>query len=88
MASLANLPLVAAVTPAMIAGLLAFSHAVFHPAEASEQRLILYSPLPENDTAAKLARLLYRMLRYGEQYVDKGMNYYEEKYREHEIRSI
>jgi len=28
------------------------------------------------------------MLRYGEQYVDKGMKYYEEKYREHEIRSI
>jgi hypothetical protein len=28
------------------------------------------------------------MLRYGEQYVDKGLKYYEEKYREHEIRSI
>jgi hypothetical protein len=28
------------------------------------------------------------MLKYGEQYVDKGMNYYEEKYRDHEIRSI
>jgi hypothetical protein len=28
------------------------------------------------------------MLRYGEQYVDKKMKYYEEKYREHEIRSI
>ena len=34
------------------------------------------------------ARLVYRMLRYGEQYVDKGLKYYEEKYREHEIRSI
>jgi hypothetical protein len=38
--------------------------------------------------AHMLARLVYRMLRYGEQYVDKGMKYYEEKYREHEIRSI
>jgi hypothetical protein len=38
--------------------------------------------------AHMLARLVYRMLRYGEQYVDKGMEYYEEKYREHEIRSI
>jgi hypothetical protein len=28
------------------------------------------------------------MLRYGEQYVDKTMKYYEEKYREHDIRSI
>ncbi len=35
-----------------------------------------------------LARLVYLMLRYGEQYVDKGLNYYEEKYREHQIRSI
>ena len=25
---------------------------------------------------------------YGEQYVDKGMNYYEEKYRDQEIRTI
>jgi transcriptional regulator with XRE-family HTH domain len=40
------------------AGMLAFSHAVFNPAEAPEQRLILYSPLPDHDTPAKLARLL------------------------------
>jgi transposase len=38
--------------------------------------------------AHMLARLVYLMLRYGEQYVDKGMKYYEETYREHEIRSI
>jgi len=42
-----------------VAGMLAFSHAVFHPAETFEQqRLVLCSPLPEHDTAAKLARLL------------------------------
>ncbi len=41
-----------------IAGMLSFSHAVFHPAELSEQRLILYSPLPDNETPAKLQRLL------------------------------
>ena len=28
------------------------------------------------------------MLKYGEAYVDKGMNYYQEKYRENEIRRI
>jgi hypothetical protein len=39
-------------------GLLVFDHAVFHPSEAPEQRLVLYSPQPEHDTAAKLARLL------------------------------
>jgi transcriptional regulator with XRE-family HTH domain len=41
-----------------IAGMLSFSHAVFNPAEASEQRLVLYSPLPENDTAEKLELLM------------------------------
>lgn len=41
-----------------VAGMLSFSHAVFHPAELSEQRLILYSPLPDNDTATKLGRLI------------------------------
>ena len=41
-----------------MAGFLAFEHAVFHPDEAPEQRLILYSPLPDYDTPAKLAQLL------------------------------
>jgi transcriptional regulator with XRE-family HTH domain len=41
-----------------VAGMLSFSHAVFHPAEKLEQRLVLYSPLPENDTAEKLAALI------------------------------
>ena len=34
------------------------------------------------------ARPVYRMLKYGEAYVGKGMNDYEEKYRENEIRRI
>ena len=41
-----------------LAGMLSFSHAVFHPADESEQRFVLYSPLPENETAEKLARLM------------------------------
>jgi len=40
------------------AGTLVFEHAVFHPAEAPEQRLVLYTPVPEQDTPAKLAELL------------------------------
>jgi transcriptional regulator with XRE-family HTH domain len=39
-------------------GRLLFEHAVFHPTESPEQRLILYSPLPDEDTPAKLAQLL------------------------------
>ena len=31
-------------------------------------------------TAHKLARLVYTMLRYGEQYVDEGQEYYERRY--------
>lgn len=41
-----------------VAGMLSFSHAVLHPSEIAEQRLILYSPLPDHDTQAKLAGLL------------------------------
>ncbi len=41
-----------------LGGTLVFEHAVFHPAEAPEQRLILYTPLPEHNTPAKLAELL------------------------------
>jgi transcriptional regulator with XRE-family HTH domain len=45
-----------------VAGMLSFSHAVFHPAERLEQRLILYTPLPENDTAERLATLMNKHL--------------------------
>ena len=48
----------------------------------------LGAPKAITATAHTPARLVYRMLKYGEQYVDKGMKYYEEKYRAHEIRSI
>jgi transcriptional regulator with XRE-family HTH domain len=41
-----------------VVGPMAFEHAVLHPGEAPDQRLILYSPLPEHDTAAKLADLM------------------------------
>jgi transcriptional regulator with XRE-family HTH domain len=41
-----------------VAGTMVFSHAVFHPGEAVEQRLVLYTPLPEHETPAKLAGLL------------------------------
>jgi hypothetical protein len=33
-------------------------------------------------TAHKLARIFYRMLRYGTDYVDPGLHYYEQKYRQ------
>lgn len=36
--------------------------------------------------AHKLARLVYRMLKYGRDYVDKGMQHYEKKFREQRIK--
>jgi transcriptional regulator with XRE-family HTH domain len=41
-----------------VAGRLLFEHAAFKHAERSEQRVILYTPLPDDDTPAKLERLL------------------------------
>jgi transposase len=38
--------------------------------------------------AAKQARLVYRMLQYGQEYVDKGAAIYEQKYREQQIRFL
>ena len=44
-----------------VVGTLLFEHAVFNPQETPEQRLILFSPLPEEDTPAKLTTLLASM---------------------------
>jgi transcriptional regulator with XRE-family HTH domain len=41
-------------------GKLLFEHAVFHPTDAPDQRLVLYSPVPATDTAEKLAELIER----------------------------
>jgi len=41
-----------------VVGPLSFEHAVFNPTNEPDQRLILYSPLPDHDTAAKLRELL------------------------------
>jgi transcriptional regulator with XRE-family HTH domain len=41
-----------------VAGRMKFEHAVFRHAETPEHRLILYSPLPDEDTPAKVARLV------------------------------
>ena len=38
--------------------------------------------------AAKLARLLYRMLRYGMKYVDKGALFYEAQHRQQQIKHL
>lgn len=37
---------------------------------------------------AKLARLIYRMLKYGQEYVDKGAQYYEQHRKGQQLRSL
>jgi hypothetical protein len=36
--------------------------------------------------AHHLARLVYRMLKYGQEYVDKGMDFYQQRYRQQQIK--
>ena len=38
--------------------------------------------------AAKLARLVYRMLKFGEEFVDKGIAHYEEQYQKQKLASL
>ena len=39
-------------------------------------------------TAHKLARLIYRMMKFGTTYVDRGQDYYELRYRDRILRNI
>jgi len=45
-------------------------------------RTKLGAPKAITAMAHRLARLVYRMLRYGQAYVDKGTEYYEERFRQ------
>ena len=47
----------------------------------------LGSPKAITATAHKLARLIYTMLRYGQEYVDAGAEYYESQYQQRALRA-
>ena len=47
----------------------------------------LGAPKAITATAHKLARIIYSMLRYGQQYVDAGAEYYESQYRQRALRA-
>jgi len=49
-------------------------------------RTKLGAPKAITAVAHKLARLVYRMLKFGQGYVDKGMEHYEAKYRHDKVR--
>jgi transposase len=51
-------------------------------------RTRLGAPKAITAMAHRLARLVYRMLKYGQHYVDKGMEYYDQRYRNQQIQSL
>lgn len=51
-------------------------------------RTKLGAPKAITAMAHRLARLVYRMLKYGQQYVDKGAEYYEHRYHRQQIEFL
>jgi transposase len=51
-------------------------------------RTKLGAPKAITAMAHRLARLVYRMLKYGQRYVDKGTEYYENRYRQQQIHLL
>jgi transposase len=51
-------------------------------------RARLDTPVAIKAMAAKLARLIYRMLRYGTKYLDQGALFYETQQRRRQIRAL
>src|ERR1700758_4777200 len=51
-------------------------------------RTRLGAPKAITAMAHRLARLVYRMLKYGQTYVDKGTQYYEERFRQQQIQLL
>ena len=57
------------------------------PQSLSESRVIRLARASGGDqgVASKLARLLYRMLRYGMKYVNQGAEFYEAQHRKQQV---
>jgi len=51
-------------------------------------RTKLGAPKAITAMAHRLARLVYRMLKYGQRYIDKGAEYYEHRYRQQQIEFL
>ena len=51
-------------------------------------RAKLGAPKAITAMAHMLARLVYRMLKHGEEYVDRGAQYYEDRYREQKVQKV
>ena len=57
-------------------------------AYARRMRARLGSPKAITATARKLAIIIYKMLKYGKAYVDRGAEYYEQQYRAAMVKNL
>lgn len=71
----------------MAANALLRSH-TYLGAQYRRLRTKLGAPKAITAMAHRLARLVYRMLKYGQRYVDKGAEYYEQNYRNQQLRFL
>jgi transposase len=51
-------------------------------------RAKLGAPQARKAMANQLARIVYRLLKYGQSYVDKGAEFYERKYRQQQVQTL
>jgi transposase len=61
---------------------------IYLGAQYRRLRTMLGAPKAIIAMAHRLARLVYRMLQYGQPYADKGMDHYDQKYRDQQIQSL
>ena len=59
-----------------------------HGAFYRRMRARLGAPKAVTAAAHKLARVIYSMLKFGEEYVERGMEYYENQYRDRVIKNL
>jgi transposase len=71
----------------MAANALLRSH-TYLGAQYRRLRTKLGAPKAITAMAHRLARLVYRMLKYGQRYVDKGAEYYEQNYRNQQLQFL
>src|ERR1700726_1823485 len=57
-------------------------------AQSRRLRTKLGAPKAITAMAHRLARLVYRLLKWGHEYVDKGLTYYEERHREQQVQLL
>jgi transposase len=61
---------------------------IYLGAQYRRLRIRLGAPKAITAMAHRLARLVYRMLKYGQAYVDKGTEYYEARFREQQVHIL